>query len=62
MIILITGTFKVYDLKGYWTGEWENVVDYGVDSETLQPVVLPNIHPSLLGATIDQALGEWVIP
>lgn len=61
MIICICGTFPKYDRNSFPTGEKEFVVSHGVDADTLQGVVLPNIHPQLLGATFDHQLMEWIL-
>lgn len=44
------------------TGKSELIVSHGVDQETGQTHVLPNVHPHELGATMDEELGEYVMP
>lgn len=50
MIVLIT-----YRKRG------QLLVSHGVDSETLQNVVLPQETPQALGATFNADVDEWVI-
>lgn len=56
MIVLATVMEK--DPK---TGYARLIVSHGIDSETLQNVVLPQETPQALGAVLDRDLGEWVL-
>ena len=57
--ILITKMFAVLDKNGFSTGKTELLVDYALDEETLQQIVVPCVHPSELGGIFDVELGEW---
>ena len=59
MIICITGIFKVYE-RGR-VKEERFMVSHGVDTNTGRNVILPNEHPSSLGAILDPEYGEWII-
>lgn len=61
MIICICNWFPVPDRYGLPTGRKELLVDYAVDEDTGQSIVLPNEHPSKLGARFHAVLGEWVL-
>lgn len=56
MIIVVT----IYERKEK-TGRTELVASHGVCYETGNTVILPNEHPSKLGAKYDESLCEWVI-
>ena len=43
------------------TGRMTPVASHGVDARTGQPVTLPCLHPSALGAEFDPDLGEYII-
>lgn len=43
------------------TGHKQLIVSHGVDSETLQDIVLPNETPEALGAVFDQNIKEYVL-
>ena len=45
--------------KRFSTGKTELLVDYALDEETLQQIVVPCVHPSELGGIFDVELGEW---
>ena len=59
--ILITKMFAVLDKNGFSTGKTELLVDYALDEETLQQIVVPCVHPSELGGIFDVELGEWYL-
>jgi hypothetical protein len=59
-ILCITGWFDTYK-DGIKTGKKEFLVSHGVDMETGKVVILPNEHPSVLGAFKHQESGEWII-
>ena len=61
MIILITEWYDKNDIYGFKTGEKELLVSHGYDTTTGKTVILPNEHPALLGAKINEHIGEWVI-
>jgi hypothetical protein len=57
MIILVT--IKEKDEK---SRTLHTIVSYGVDTkDDDRTVVLPNVHPSALGAKFDYDIGEYVI-
>ena len=60
-LILVTGEFEVVDDYGNPTGRTEVLVDYAINSDTLETVVVPNVPPSELGAKYDHDIGEWAI-
>jgi hypothetical protein len=37
------------------------LVDYGIDLETDQTVVLPNIHPKEIGGVFDKTYNEYIL-
>lgn len=39
----------------------ELVVDYAVDTDTDTKVVVPSVHPAMLGGEFNIEIGEWVI-
>lgn len=43
-------------------GKKELIVSHGICSETLESVILPNVHPREVGAVFDMTLGEYIIP
>lgn len=57
--ILIAKMFPILDKNGFSTGKTELLVDYALDEETLQQIVVPCVHPSELGGIFDVELGEW---
>lgn len=59
MIILVCGNFPIYE-RGVKVGS-EFVASHGVDSITLENVVVPQEHPERLGAKFDRNIGEWVL-
>jgi hypothetical protein len=61
MIVLVTGYFRKYDNSGRPTGNREFGVSHGIDMDTMENVVLPQLHPRQLGARFDYELGEWII-
>ncbi len=58
-IICVASNFPIIR-NGVEVGR-EFVTSHGIDEDTLQDVVLQNVHPTKLGATFDRELGEWVI-
>lgn len=56
MIILITKQFYNDMHKQY-----ELLVDFAVDEETGQDVIVPCLHPHQLGGKFDCEIGEWAI-
>lgn len=61
MIIVIANTCKKLDRYGSPTGETEVLISHGVDMDTGNFVVLPNIPPWMLGAVFDSDIGEYVL-
>lgn len=61
MVILICGTYPIYDNKGIDTGRKEFCVSHGIDSHTGENIVLPQVHPSVLGVKIDKELNEFCL-
>jgi hypothetical protein len=61
MIIVITGWYAVVDIHGIPTGEKEQLVSHGVDTETDEIVVLPQVSPSECGCVYDIDIGEYVL-
>jgi hypothetical protein len=61
MILLITKYFETLDTYGFPTGEKELLVDYGIDLETDQTIVLPNIHPKEIGGEFDKTYNEYIL-
>ena len=59
MIILVCGDFPIYE-HGVKVGS-EFVASHGVDSITLENVIVPQEHPESLGAKFDRNIGEWVL-
>ena len=57
MIVVITTSECNED-----TGNTELLASHGVNIDTGENIVLPNVHPSELGATIDRRMNEWVLP
>jgi hypothetical protein len=37
------------------------VISHGYNEDTYKAVILPQEHPSMLGAYYDDSIGEWVI-
>ena len=60
-IICICKNFPILDRYGYPTGETEFLVGAAFDAETGKAVIVPNEHPSQLGAVFDPSYGEWII-
>ena len=60
--ILITKMFPILDNDGFTTGKEELLVDYALDEETLQQIVVPCVHPSELGGIFDVEFGVWYLP
>lgn len=56
MIIVIANS--EYDEK---TGRTNLITSHGIDSESLEHVVLQPVHPQFLGAVFNTELGEFVI-
>lgn len=61
MVIAITKWYAVVDNYGMPTGEKEQLVSHGVDTETDEVVILPQVSPSELGCVYDIELGEYVL-
>jgi hypothetical protein len=61
MILIITKYFETLDIYGFPTGNKELLVDYGIDLETDQNVVLPNISPKEIGAVFDETYNEYIL-
>jgi len=59
MIVLVTGTYPIYDQYGI--SHYEFMTSHGVREETGEIIVTPNEHPMRLGARYDEKLGEWII-
>jgi len=60
MILLITKYFETLDAYMAY-GKKELLVDYGIDLETGQTVVLPNITPKEIGAVFDVTYNEYIL-
>lgn len=56
-MIIVIATWEVNEK----TGKKEYLVSHGIDSFDDHVVILPQVHPSALGATINQDLNEWVL-
>lgn len=56
-IIVVT----CFETSGYNKAK-KLVASHGVDEDSGKSVCLPGEHPSLLGASFDPEIGEWVIP
>ena len=50
---------KEYDKT---TNSYSFVVSHGIDAETLETVVLPQVNPVDLGAVMDYTIGEFILP
>ena len=61
VIIVVTGWYPIYDMHGLPTGEKEHLVSHGIDTETDQTVVLPQVPPSECGCVYDINIGEYVL-
>lgn len=61
MIILITGHYPKTDKYGYKTGETEFLTSHGVDIDSGQNIVVPQVHPKHLGGVFNQQMQEWVL-
>lgn len=64
MLVLICKEFKIENDSSplrIESPETELLVDYAIDSETMETVVVPCEHPQKLGAHFDYRIGEWVI-
>lgn len=60
-IIVICGSFPVYDRAGLDTGRKVFCASHGIEEDTMREVALPNDHPVALGAKFDHSIMEWVI-
>ncbi len=60
-IILITGTFPIYN-RGIKVGE-EYCVSHGVDEDTLKTVIIDQSRrpDNIPGAYFDKEINEWVV-
>jgi hypothetical protein len=58
---LICGWYDIFDHKGVSTGKKEFIVSHGVDEVTMNNIVLPQVHPNLLGARYSIEKG-WYLP
>jgi len=43
------------------TRKKELVASHGYIEGTMDTVVVPNVHPAALGASVDAETGEWII-
>lgn len=60
MIILVTFMEKEEDATGYPTGKTRLIVSHGID-ENMKTVILPQEHPTTLGARWSRTFNEWVL-
>lgn len=56
-LVLITKEFIVNEK----TEDTEILVDYALDMDSLQPVIVPNDKPENLGARFSTLIGEWIL-
>jgi hypothetical protein len=63
--MIIVFVDKIKTVSGYdatFDGYSNTIVSHGINVDTDEHVVLPQVHPSELGAKIDIDVGEWIIP